>query len=360
MVTSAIVARDVSKSFGDVDALNGARARRPRGRVLRPARPVRRGQDHDAARHRRAREARHGHVSPHRHRRHEGHPGRARPGDGLPELRAVPEADRGREHRVAAAGAASCPRPRSTRRSSASRSCCTSSTCSTASPAQMSGGEMQRVALGRALVREPRAFLMDEPLTNLDLKLRVEMRTELTRIHRSLGRTFLYVTNDQVEAMSMADQVAVLRAGHRPAGRHADRDLRPPGQPLGGDVRRLAADEPARRARPTGGSRARAGRCRNPGFGVAERPPARCSACAPRTCRSTCATSRRRWTARSTPSSRSATARWSTSRSAAQRVVIKAPPTTVVQIGEQVRAAVDLDRVHLFDAESRSRRSHGR
>jgi multiple sugar transport system ATP-binding protein len=80
-------------------------------------------------------------------------------------------------------------------------------------PAQLSGGEMQRVALARALVREPRAFLMDEPLTNLDLKLRVEMRTELTRIHRSLGRTFLYVTNDQVEALSMADRIAVLRAG---------------------------------------------------------------------------------------------------------------------------------------------------
>ena len=80
-------------------------------------------------------------------------------------------------------------------------------------PAQMSGGQMQRIALGRALVRDPRAFLMDEPLTNLDLKLRVEMRTELTRIHRSLGKTFLYVTNDQVEAMSMADQVAVLREG---------------------------------------------------------------------------------------------------------------------------------------------------
>jgi multiple sugar transport system ATP-binding protein len=80
-------------------------------------------------------------------------------------------------------------------------------------PAQMSGGEMQRVALARALVRRPRAFLMDEPLTNLDLKLRVEMRTELTRIHRSLGGTFLYVTNDQVEALSMADHIAVLRDG---------------------------------------------------------------------------------------------------------------------------------------------------
>ncbi|GAB3836755.1 hypothetical protein GCM10029963_00950 [Micromonospora andamanensis] len=80
-------------------------------------------------------------------------------------------------------------------------------------PAQLSGGEMQRVALARALVRRPRAFLMDEPLTNLDLKLRVEMRTELTRIHRSLGATVLYVTNDQVEALSMADQVAVLKEG---------------------------------------------------------------------------------------------------------------------------------------------------
>jgi multiple sugar transport system ATP-binding protein len=80
-------------------------------------------------------------------------------------------------------------------------------------PAQMSGGEMQRVALARALVRRPRAFLMDEPLTTLDLKLRVEMRTELTRIHRALGGTFLYVTNDQVEALSMADHIAVLRDG---------------------------------------------------------------------------------------------------------------------------------------------------
>ena len=154
-----------------------------------------------------------GHRPPERDRRDGGHAGRARPGDGVPVLRAVPEADGGGQHRLAAAGAQAAQGRRSTRRSSAWPSCCTSSSCCERKPAQMSGGEMQRVALGRALVREPRAFLMDEPLTNLDLKLRVEMRTELTRIHRSLGRTFLYVTNDQVEAMSMADQVAVLREG---------------------------------------------------------------------------------------------------------------------------------------------------
>jgi len=80
-------------------------------------------------------------------------------------------------------------------------------------PAQMSGGQLQRVALGRAMVREPRMFLMDEPLTNLDFKLRVEMRAELKRLQRELDTTFFYVTNDQVEAMSMADRIAVLNEG---------------------------------------------------------------------------------------------------------------------------------------------------
>jgi multiple sugar transport system ATP-binding protein len=80
-------------------------------------------------------------------------------------------------------------------------------------PAEMSGGQQQRVALGRAMVRQPRMFLMDEPLTNLDFKLRVEMRAELKRIQRELATTFFYVTNDQVEAMSVADRIAVLDHG---------------------------------------------------------------------------------------------------------------------------------------------------
>jgi multiple sugar transport system ATP-binding protein len=80
-------------------------------------------------------------------------------------------------------------------------------------PGQLSGGQRQRVAMGRALVREPVAFLMDEPLSNLDAALRVEMRAEIRRIHDQLGVTTVYVTHDQVEAMTMGDRVAVMRDG---------------------------------------------------------------------------------------------------------------------------------------------------
>jgi multiple sugar transport system ATP-binding protein len=98
-------------------------------------------------------------------------------------------------------------------------------------PAKLSGGERQRVALGRSLVREPRAYLMDEPLANLDALLRLEMRLELKRLQQELKQTLIYVTHDQVEAMSMSDRIAVLNKGvlqqcdtpdniyHRPANR---------------------------------------------------------------------------------------------------------------------------------------------
>ncbi len=80
-------------------------------------------------------------------------------------------------------------------------------------PRQLSGGQRQRVAMGRAIVREPAAFLMDEPLSNLDAKLRVQMRSEIARLHQRLGTSTVYVTHDQVEAVTMADRVAVLRDG---------------------------------------------------------------------------------------------------------------------------------------------------
>jgi multiple sugar transport system ATP-binding protein len=80
-------------------------------------------------------------------------------------------------------------------------------------PGELSGGQRQRVAMGRAIVREPRAFLMDEPLSNLDAKLRVSMRAQLGRLHERLGITTVYVTHDQVEAMTLGDRVAVLRRG---------------------------------------------------------------------------------------------------------------------------------------------------
>ena len=80
-------------------------------------------------------------------------------------------------------------------------------------PRQLSGGQRQRVAIGRAIVRDPKLFLFDEPLSNLDAELRTQMRVEIARLHRALGVTMVYVTHDQIEAMTLADRIVVLRAG---------------------------------------------------------------------------------------------------------------------------------------------------
>ena len=80
-------------------------------------------------------------------------------------------------------------------------------------PSQLSGGQRQRVAIGRALVQQAKVFLLDEPLSNLDAKLRTEMRVELKRLHQSLAATIIYVTHDQIEAMTLATRIAVMRAG---------------------------------------------------------------------------------------------------------------------------------------------------
>src|SRR5205823_10627898 len=80
-------------------------------------------------------------------------------------------------------------------------------------PRQLSGGQRQRVAMGRAIVRDPKVFLFDEPLSNLDAKLRVQMRTEMKKLHKRVATTSIYVTHDQVEAMTLADRVVVMRDG---------------------------------------------------------------------------------------------------------------------------------------------------
>ncbi len=122
-------------------------------------------------------------------------------------------------------------------------------------PGQLSGGQRQRVAIGRAVVREPKIFLFDEPLSNLDAELRVQMRVEIGSLHQRLGNTMVYVTHDQVEAMTMADRIAVLRAGRlEQFGRPLDLYNRPAnlfvagfiGSPrmnfLDGEVKAVASD----------------------------------------------------------------------------------------------------------------------
>ena len=109
---------------------------------------------------------------------------------------------------------------------------------------QLSGGEMQRVAIGRALVREPAAFLMDEPLSSLDAKLREDLRVELKRIQVDLGATILYVTHDQIEAMTMADRIGVLREGRLvQLGTPAERGLPAAHDPLCRQLHRQPLDE---------------------------------------------------------------------------------------------------------------------
>ena len=110
-------------------------------------------------------------------------------------------------------------------------------------PRQLSGGQRQRVAMGRCIVRDPQVFLFDEPLSNLDAKLRVEMRTEMKELHQRLKTTSVYVTHDQIEAMTMADQIVVMRDGMRRADRQAARALRPSRESVRRRLHRLAGDE---------------------------------------------------------------------------------------------------------------------
>ena len=110
-------------------------------------------------------------------------------------------------------------------------------------PRELSGGQRQRVAIGRAIVRHPKLFLFDEPLSNLDAELRAQMRVEIARLHRDLGVTMIYVTHDQVEAMTLADRIVVLRAGRVRADRIAAAALRQSRQHLRSRLHREPKDE---------------------------------------------------------------------------------------------------------------------
>ena len=158
--------------------------------------------------------------SDHRRRDRDRRAGRQRPAaagarhrDGVPGLRALSAQERIRQHGVRPAHA----QPRRSRRSRArvkeAADVLQIGHLLDRKPGQLSGGQRQRVAMGRAIVRRPEVFLFDEPLSNLDAQLRGEMRVEIKKLHQRFGTTIVYVTHDQVEAMTLADRIAVLRSG---------------------------------------------------------------------------------------------------------------------------------------------------
>ena len=139
-------------------------------------------------------------------------PERARHRDGVPELCALSAHDRRRQHGLLAEAARRQP-SRDQSASAAPRRSSASTQLLDRNPRQLSGGQRQRVAMGRAIVRDPQVFLFDEPLSNLDAKLRVQMRTEIKELHQRLKTTTVYVTHDQIEAMTMADKIVVMHDG---------------------------------------------------------------------------------------------------------------------------------------------------
>ena len=165
----------------------------------------------------------------------------------LPGLRAVPAHERGSRTSSTACGCAACRAERRARAEAALEMVRLRGSA-TRKPVQLSGGQRQRVALARAIVNEPEVLLLDEPLGALDLKLRQEMQLELKRIQREVGITFVFVTHDQEEALTMSDRLAVLNHGPDRAARHAGRGLRAPATRVRGRLHRRL--EPARARRP--------------------------------------------------------------------------------------------------------------
>ena len=170
----------------------------------------------------------------------------ARHRDGLPVLRALPAPERARQHGVPAARGEGARSPRSTSACYEAARMLQLEPYLTRKPNKLSGGEQQRVALGRAMVRHPKAFLMDEPLTNLDAELRAEMRAELKHVQQRLNSTMIYVTHDQTEAMALGHRIAILNKGRLEQLGAPMEVYERPGDAVRGALHRLAADEPDR------------------------------------------------------------------------------------------------------------------
>jgi multiple sugar transport system ATP-binding protein len=199
----------------ELRAGGGAPPHRPRGRgrgVPGPRRPLGM-REVDAPEHDRG--ARGDHLGRHRDQRARGERGatlQAQHRHGVPELRALPQHDGGQNITFGPRDARR-PQARARPRAGEVAKLSRSTTSSTASRAAL-GRAAQRVAMGRALVRNPDVFLFDEPLSNLDAKLRVDMRTEIKKLHQRLGRTIVYVTHDQIEAMTLSTRIAVMNKGY--------------------------------------------------------------------------------------------------------------------------------------------------
>ena len=169
---------------------------------------------------------------------------------GVPELRGVSQSHGRRQRRLRAARTQSARATRSRERVARALKLVQLDGYAERWPHQLSGGQLQRVAIARAIVIEPHVLLLDEPLSNLDAKLRVEMRGEIRRLQKLLGITVLYVTHDQEEALAISDRIAVMRAGRVEQIADAARDLRAAGDAVRRELRRHHQSARGRRARP--------------------------------------------------------------------------------------------------------------
>ncbi len=241
----------------------------------------------------------------------------------------------------------------------------TSPTCSGAGRSQLSGGQRQRVAMGRAIVRNPKVFLFDEPLSNLDAKLRVQMRTEIKRVHQKVKTTTVYVTHDQVEAMTLADRVVVMNGGrieqigtpnelyHHPQTRFVAGFIGSPAMnfipcQLAGDGSGLAAGSSDALTFPVPESRAARYRGRI-GKDAAVRPAARAHHRAAQLRQRPRPRVHRR---RSMWSSRWGWKRWCFSQINGTEVCGRVDPACEARPGEQLRLSADLGKMHLIDPQT--------